>query len=63
MMIGCIILVNMKTVLASVSRVGLTPALMLVAQRPRSQVFRAASTGLSTSFMLLFLSQLMVRIW
>jgi hypothetical protein len=62
--IGSIILANMRNVLFSVNRVSLCCSLCQFATRtdhPTSlQIFKATSAGVSASFMLLFLAQLMV---
>lgn len=62
-LIGSIILANMRNVLGSVSRVRIFLFLLwpsVLTNDGFYQVFKATSTGVSASFMLLFLAQLMV---
>lgn len=62
-LIGSIIVANMRNVLGSVSRVSTVPSVdsTSILTPIRLQIFKATSTGISASFMLLFLAQLMVR--
>lgn len=67
--VGALILVRMRVVLANLSTVSLLPLLAYLSLTPflstddadrKWQFFRAASAGISTSFLVLFLSEVLV---